>query len=501
LSGGCVELKDVLQAVRAGWWILVCSVLLAVAAAGFLTWRATPLYSSSTELFVSTSATTDTSTAYQGNLFSQQRVTSYAQLLTGEELAARVVDELALDLTPAEVAGKVSATALPETVILQVTVTDPSAQRAQDIATSLGRQFSQMVTELETPEGSDASTVKVTTVETADLNETPVSPNATRNIALGGVLGLLVGLGLALLRSRLDNTVKTNEDVARLTGAGVIGTVLEDPQLAKEHLVTDLDEHSVSAEAYRAIRTNLQFLNVDNPPRVIVVSSSVPGEGKSTLAVNLGVALAQSGSRVMLIEADLRRPRVTRYMGLISGAGLTNVLAGTASLHEVAQPWGDGKLTVLGAGPMPPNPSEMLGSAQMRGLLDDLRQTFDFVVIDAPPLLPVTDAAVLTVLSDGCVVSTRYGNTRREELTETAAVLQRIDGKLLGVVLNRVPPAAGAARGYGYGYSYEADAGRETTADTGQMAMPGNIRGRSRSSFDVTGPLPPVPRGRGAGRH
>jgi succinoglycan biosynthesis transport protein ExoP len=499
-AGGTLELKDVLQAVRSGWWLLVCSVLLAVGAAGALTWFATPLYSSSTQLFVSTATTADTSAAYQGNLFSQQRVTSYAELLTGERMAGRVVEELGLDLSPQEVAGKVTATAVPETVILTVTVTDTSAQRAQEIADSLGRQFTEQVTELETPDGAAASTVKVTTVEPAEVDAAPVSPDVTRNLALGAVLGALLGLGLALLRSRLDNTVKTNEDIIRLTGAGVIGTVLEDPQLAKQHLVTDLDEHSVSAEAYRAVRTNLQFLNVDNPPRVIVVSSSIPAEGKSTLAVNLGTALAQSGSRVMLIEADLRRPRVTHYMGLVSGAGLTNVLAGTASLHEVAQPWGDGKLTVLGAGPMPPNPSEMLGSAQMRGLLDDLRQTHDYVVIDAPPLLPVTDAAVLTVLSDGCLISTRYGKTRREELAEAAAILARIDGKLLGVVLNRVPQVNGAARGYGYGYSYQADVGRETTADTGQMAMPGNVRGRSRSSFDLTGPLPPVPRGRGAGR-
>ncbi|MGY1846806.1 polysaccharide biosynthesis tyrosine autokinase [Blastococcus sp. SYSU DS1021] len=488
-----MELKDVLQAIRSGWWILVCTVLLAVGVAGFLTWQATPLYSSSTQLFVSTSTTTDTSTAYQGNLFSQQRVTSYAQLLTGEELASRVVADLGLELTPAEVAAKVTATAVPETVILEVSVTDSSAQRAQDIAASLAQQFTQQVTELETPEGGEASTVKVTTVEGADLNEAPVSPDPIRNVALGAVLGLLLGLGLALLRSRLDNTVKTPEEIRSLTGTGVIGTVLEDPRLAEEHLVADLDDHSISAEAYRAIRTNLQFLDVDHPPRAIIVSSAIPGEGKSTLAVNLATALAQQGSRVMLIEADLRRPRITRYMGLISGAGLTNVLAGTAALHEVAQPWGDGKLTVLGAGPMPPNPSEMLGSAQMRALLDQLKATNDYVIVDAPPLLPVTDAAVLSVLSDGCVITARYGKTRREELSEAAAALQRIDAKLLGVVLNRVPQAAGAARGYGYGYTYEADPGRETTADTGNMVSPGAARRRGRPQYDVTGPLPAVP--------
>jgi receptor protein-tyrosine kinase len=176
-------------------------------------------------------------------------------------------------------------------------------------------------------------------------------------------------------------------------------------------------------------------------------------------------------------------------MGLISGAGLTNVLAGTVSLHEVAQPWGDGKLSVLAAGPMPPNPSEMLGSAQMRTLLEDLRELNDFVVIDAPPLLAVSDAALLAVMSDGCVMTTRFGATRREQLTEAAATLDRIDAKLLGVVLNRVPQSVAKGHGYGYGYGYEADPGRRPAdragrRSEGQKKAP-RVRGRQASAGPV----------------
>jgi capsular exopolysaccharide synthesis family protein len=153
---------------------------------------------------------------------------------------------------------------------------------------------------------------------------------------------------------------------------------------------------------------------------------------------------------VALLEADLRRPRVMRYLGLIEGPGLSNVLAGKADLHEVTQRWGDDKLSVLAAGPMPPNPSELLGSAQMRALLDTLRDSNDYVIIDAPPLLPVTDAAVLSVLGDGCVLTARYGVTRRDQLEAAAQVLAGIDATLFGVVLNAVPATAGAAYGYGY---------------------------------------------------
>jgi succinoglycan biosynthesis transport protein ExoP len=482
-----VELKDVLNALRAGWWLVVGTALAAMAAAGVLSWLATPTYISSTQLFVSTSASTDTSAAYQGNLFSQQRVASYAELLTGVQLAAVVVEDLGLDVSPPTLAGQVTAAVVPETVILRVTVTDVSPQRAQDIAESLARHFAERVSELETPAGAGSSTVKVAVVEEAAYNSTPVSPNVQQNLILGLAIGLLVGVGIALLRTMLDNTIKSAEDVTAVTGKGVIGTILEDPMLADTHLVSDLDQQSVSAEAFRSIRTNLQFLDVDSPPRVIVVSSSLPGEGKSTLAVNLATLLAQTGSRVTLIEADLRRPRVTRYMGLISGAGLTNVLAGTVSLHDVAQPWGDGKLTVLAAGPMPPNPSEMLGSTQMRALLDDLRQTNDFVVIDAPPLLAVTDAALLAVLSDGCVLATRYGATRREQLAEAAATLDRIDAKLLGVILNRVPQAVAMAHGYGYGYGYETDPGRVATGSSDRRPGRQKRQPRGRERVGSTG--------------
>jgi receptor protein-tyrosine kinase len=194
----------------------------------------------------------------------------------------------------------------------------------------------------------------------------------------------------------------------------------------------------------------------------------------------------------MLIEADLRRPRVTRYMGLVSGAGLTDVLGGRARLHDVEQPWGDGRLSILAAGPMPPNPSEMLGSEQMRRLLQQLRETHDYVIIDAPPLLPVTDAAVLTALVDGCVLSTRHGKTRREELAGAAAALQRVDGRLLGVVLNRVPQSAAATSGYGYGYA--PDPGRDRTGVSGRptagSAAPPR---RPELPLDATGRMPRVP--------
>jgi succinoglycan biosynthesis transport protein ExoP len=451
-----VELKDVAQAMRNGWWLLVAGLLIGLAAAGLVTVRTTPLYASSTQMFVSTTGTEDTSTAYQGNLLSQQRVASYAEMLTGEKLAARVVDQLALDETPGQLAANISATPVPNTVLLNVTVIRPSATEARDIAAAVGQQFIALVAEVESPAGQASSTVKVTVMEEPTVAESPAVPNTSRNLALGVLVGLLLGAGASVVRQRLDNTIKTPEDVARLTRVGLVGALVEDPTMQEHHLVTEVDGYSEMAEAYRQVRTNLQFLDVDDPARTIVITSPLPGEGKTTVAVNLAVVLAQSGARVALIEADLRRPRVTRYLGMVSGAGLSNVLAGTARYHEVTQRYGEGHLSVLAAGPMPPNPSEMLGSNHMRTLVAEARAENDFVIIDAPPLLPVTDAAVLTMVADGAIIVTRHGYTTRAQLKQAAENLTRIDAKLLGVVLNRIPPKAAAGYGYGYNYGYDA---------------------------------------------
>ncbi|GAA4308138.1 tyrosine-protein kinase domain-containing protein [Klenkia terrae] len=452
-----MELREVLKALKASWWLVVAGALVGALAALGLSLLQTPLYSSQTQLFVSATDSVTTAEAFQGSQLSQQRVTSYAQLLTGEELASRVVDDLQLDLTPSALAGHITATAVTDTVLLNVTVTDPSAVQAQRIAESIGTEFSAMVEELETPSGADAvSPVKVTVTDRSDLPTAPSSPQTLRNVALGLLVGLLLGAAGAIARVRLDRTVKDAEDAAELAGGPVIGVILRDDDLASQHTI-ERNSLSRTAEGYRQLRTNLQFLNVDEPPKVIMVSSAVPSEGKTTLAVNLALSLAEAGRTVTVIEADLRRPRVTRYLGMVGGVGLTNILTGSAGLEDVIQPYGDGGLSVIAAGPTPPNPSELLSSSHMFSLIDDLRQKNDFVLLDAPPLLPVADSSGLAVLVDGVVLSLRYGSTTKEQLAQTHATLERVGAKTLGVVLNIVPPKAEVTSAYGYGYNYGYD--------------------------------------------
>jgi capsular exopolysaccharide synthesis family protein len=458
-----MTLREVLAALRAAWWLPVAGLLVGLAAALLVSLVQTPLYTSYIQFFVSTRDGSTTSDAYQGSQFSQERVTSYAQLLSGDELAGRVVERLDLDREPYEVSGQVAASAVADTVLIDVTVTDPSPEMAQRIAEAMGQEFPAYVDELETPDDGGVSPVTVAVTAQPQVPGSPTSPQTPRNVVLGALVGLLVGAGLAVLRARLDRSVKDPDETARLAGAPVIGTVLRDEVLDKQHTI-DRVANSRTVEDYRQLRNNLQFLKVDEPPKVIMVTSAVPSEGKTTVVVNLGLALAETGRRVTIVEADLRKPKVTRYLGLVGGVGLTNLLAGSAEIDDVLQKHGAGDLYVIGAGPTPPNPGELLSSSHMFSLLDKLRTENDFVLVDAPPLLPVADSTGLAVYMDGVVLSVRYGSTRKEQLHQAAATLERVGASTLGVILNIVPLNAELATAYGYKYGYGYEVGKSGSA-------------------------------------
>jgi capsular exopolysaccharide synthesis family protein len=455
-----VELKDALRALRSAWWLLALGLLAGGALASGASVSQTPQYTSTTQLFVSTTEQSSTAEVFQGSQFSQQRVTSYAQLLTGEELAGRVIDTLNLEVSPRDLASAVSARVVTDTVLIDIAVTDSSAERAQLIAGALGVEFTEFVAELETPTSGSVSPVKVTVTDRAEHPDAPSSPRTLRNVMLGLVAGLIFGAALAITRGRLDRSVKDSKEASEAAGAPVICTVLRDDALEKQHVIVK-GATSRTAEDFRQLRTNLQFLNVDDPPRVIMVSSAVPAEGKTTVVVNLGLALADAGRRVVIIEADLRKPKVTRYLGMVGGAGLTNVLAGSADIDDVIQAYGSGALRVLAAGPTPPNPGELLSSSQMFALIDRLRGESDFVLVDAPPLLPVADSSGLAVMMDGVLLAVRYGSTTKDQLRQAALNLERVGAKTLGIIMNIVPPKADLASAYGYGYSYESDTKRK----------------------------------------
>ena len=449
-----MELRDYLRIVRRRWTLILLCLVVAVGVAAGVTYSMTPQYASSARLFVSTTPSSS-GEAYQGSLFSAQRVTSYADLVSGQELSRRVIEELDLDMDPAELSGKISASVVPETVILRITVEDADPAQAQLLTQTVAQELTQFVDELETPPGETQAPIKATIVDSAPFPDTPISPQPVRNLGLAGVLGLLLGLGLAVLRELLDTTVKSAADVEALTNAPLMADIAFDGRAVKEPLVSSLSPHAPRVEAFRVLRTNLQFVDVDRQSKVFVVSSSVPGEGKTTTASNLAITLAQAGKRVLMVDGDLRRPQVADLFDLEPTVGLTTVLIGSIELDEAIQ-YGDlPNLAFLTSGAIPPNPSELLQSHAMSELVKRARSDFDVILIDGPPLLPVTDAALLAAQADGALLVVRHGKTTRDQLRHSMERLGAVDAPALGIVFNMVPQRRGGARdGYGYGYGY-----------------------------------------------
>jgi receptor protein-tyrosine kinase/non-specific protein-tyrosine kinase len=433
-----VELRAVLRLLRERWRLVLAVALTVVAAVGWFTWQATPRYSAQVTLFVSAwGSPDDPASAYQGSLLSAQKVKSYTTLLRGQRVLGEVIDRLGLDVDPGRLAREVSTAAVPDTALLTATVTDPSPRRAQEIANAIGDQFAALVPDLESGSDGTPSPIRVTVVGTADLPTRPVSPRPVRNLAVAVVLGLLAGLGAAAARRSLDTTLRTAGQLAEHARIASLGAV-------------PLDPGATRMEAVRRVRTALRFADVDRITKIVLVTSAVPGEGKTLTACDLAMAMAETEQRVILVDADLRRPGVATRLGLPGGVGLSTVLAGAVSLAAATQPVAGGSFWVLASGPTPPDPTRLLASHRMRGLLDGLRDLYDVVIVDTPPLLPVADAAVTAAACDGVVLVVRRGKTRLEQVREAVDGLRSADIPVLGTVLNFAP----RPRPDGYRYPY-----------------------------------------------
>jgi capsular exopolysaccharide synthesis family protein len=449
-----MELRDYLRAVRKRWWLVAGAVVVALGVATLITALTPPKYAASATFFVGTQ-TNGVSDAYQGSLFSQQRIKSYADLLASDRLAQAIVDDDSMGLSADQVRGKITATAIPDTVLLEATVTDGNRARALRLTQSMARQFVKLVEDLETPPGGEVPTVWIEVVGDPRLADAPVSPTPLRNAGLALALGLVIGVGGAVLRETLDTSVKTPQALGEITDAPVLSAVPMDSRAKRAPLIIAGSAGSVRAEALRQLRTNLQFVNVDQPARAVAVTSAVPGEGKSTTACNLAIVFAEAGKRVVLVDADLRRPKLAEYLGVEGALGLTNVLAGQASLDDALQQWGSSGVFVLPSGSIPPNPSELLGSRNMAALVASLRRGFDMVIIDTPPLLPVTDAALAATIVDGTMLVFRCGKTTATQARSAIDALTAVDARVLGCVLNMTPRKGEGTYSY---YDYQPNA-------------------------------------------
>jgi polysaccharide biosynthesis transport protein len=436
-----MDLHQYARVLRRHWVLIALGVLVCTGPAAWLAWTRTPIYAARAQLFVSSSGgPTDLSQAYQGGLFVQQRVQSYAQIVSSPPVAEAVIKQLGLTESVPQLQAKIHASVPMNTVLIDVTAEDRSARRAKAIADAVGEHFSGFVNTLETPQGQRRSPVKVTMTSPADVPTQPVSPKKALALVLGGVLGLVLGLGGAVLREALNRRIRSEDHAAAIADAPVLGSIVEDPHADTRPLVVVEHPGSVAAEAYRRLRTNLRALSADHDIRSFVVSSAGASEGKTLIAANLGIAFALAGTRVILVDADLRRPALTEVLGLPSRMGLSTVLVEELPIEASLQTWREGvPLEVLASGWQPADPSELLDSGRFAAVLEALIERADLVIVDAPALLPVADATILARLTRGIVLVASLTSTRTEQLETAARSLDTVDAQLFGVVLNRLP--------------------------------------------------------------
>ncbi len=454
-----MDLRDYLRVLRKGWPLILAFVVLGLAAGIGLTLATTKVYQADVQIFVATTTNGDSSQLAQGSTYVQAQVQSYTSIANSPSVTVPVIKRLKLAVGPSGLADKITADAPLNKVLINLHVTDHNPRTAAQLANAVAAQFDAVVQSAAQTDANGKPVVKLSVIHPAAIPAAPISPHKTLNIGLGFIVGLLIGVGVVVLRDVLDNTVKSAHDFEQY-GVPAMGHVPFDKRTATAPIAFRADPNSARSEAYRQLRTNLQFVDVDNPPKIISVTSAMPGEGKSTTSLNLAAALAEAGARVCLIEADLRRPSLARVLGLVGDVGFTTALIGKTPVEEVLQNAGQ-NLAVLTSGPIPPNPSELLITAHAREIIERVASHVDFVVIDTPPLLPVTDGATVATLADATLLVCRGGKTTREQAERSVDALEKVGRRPVGVVLNAVTRGRGAYS-YEYGYYYPPNSGSGT---------------------------------------
>lgn len=447
-----VGLRHYLEVIRRRKWVVIVIAGVCVGAAVLLSVLQSPVYRAETKIVIGQGG----GLVQPGFANSIQPYTAtMSDLIASDVVAKNVIDGLHLSISPHELLAKISTSINPQTAVVDVFVDDHDRAQAVRIDEQVATVFSQLVQDRFGGTGTSATSQPLTANVFDPAHALPgrIAPRPSRNIAIAIVLGLILGLVAAFLREHFDRGLRTREDVERAFGLPVIGQV-PFPTKGKESRTVAWDGRGEIAEAFRSVRANLQYLAVQRPLRSVLVTSASAEQGKTTVTANLAVTIARAGASVVVVDGDLRRPRLESAFGVEAhGPGLTSVLVGTAELddvlREVELPQDArreaGRLSFIPSGPLPPNPSELLTSAQMTSLLDRLGAEFEYVLLDSPPVLLVADAIELARDVDGVVLVVRRGSASTDEARELRAIVDRLGIHLVGTVLTDVE----AVRSYG----------------------------------------------------
>lgn len=470
------------------WWVLLLAGLLGGAIAFGYSSTLAPIYQSTASTYFSMRSASSGSDINQGSAYTQSQMLSFAQLAMSSVVLDAVRDDLDADLTNSQIRNMTTVTIPQNTVILDVTAGSTDAEFAAELANSIAENLALVVDDISPKDDSGVATVVARVIEPATPAAFQSSPNKQRDAVLGAFAGVLLAALAIIVWTLLDTRVRSEEALRRITDLPVLGAIPRRKDAQRKAIVV-AEPNGTSAEAYRRVRSSLRFAAVEHDISAIAVTSSIPGEGKTSTAVNLALTYSEAGMRVLLVDADLRRPMVAETLGLENSVGLTTMLVGAVVFEDAALQWGETSLWVLPAGEVPPNPAELLASARMTELLRELHHDFDMMVVDTAPLLSVSDATIIAQSVDTTIVVADVSKVHLAQLARSLEALDRARAQVAGVVFSRVKRQRGDDYNY---YYYGPSGGRRQRAAESQSRRARRGSRRSTSAPTDVAPLAPA---------
>ena len=432
-----LELRQLWGMLRKRWIIVFALPLIAALTIGAISFYViTPVYQASTTLIIgrkASEAALQATTQVFGNSVLQQLIKNYSEIAKSHTVEKNVLKDLNSSMSVAELDELITVEQVKTTDLIEIKVTNKNPELAASIANTTAQEFSKAV-----PVDS------INIVDTADIPNKPITPNKTKNVALAFIAGLIASISLVFMLEYLDNTVKTSSDVKKILEIPLLGLIAnyemgkEEKNTSAHSLITLEETKSPISESYRSIRTNLEFATLDSANQKILVTSSGPDEGKSLTVANLAVSMAQSGKSVLVLDADLRYPTQHKLFGLANRQGLSGALVQDQNYRDYLKETTVPGLMILTAGPIPPNPAELVGSQQMKRLIEEAREQFHMVLIDSPAIIAVTDAAILAQKVDGVILVLASGKVNKDDAQTAKVQLDNVGAKILGSILTKV---------------------------------------------------------------
>ncbi|MBC7518011.1 MAG: polysaccharide biosynthesis tyrosine autokinase [Microbacteriaceae bacterium] len=495
-----MEIGRLLRILGTRWTVIVAFILLGIAG-GAAAAVVTPVkYSASTRLFVGVQIAPGSSSSdlVQGNNFAAQKVASYVDVATSPRVLDPVIGILKMKTTAADLAREVTASTQVNSVVIEIAALAETPRSAAVLSRTIAESFANVVVnQIEKPADGSTSPVKVEILQPAVAPKTAAFPILPLNLAIGALSGLIIGFTLALAFGLLDRRLHSRSAVERVAGLPTIGVIGTDRVSRKHPIISSQLLRGIRAEEFRGLRTNLQYLNFAGQLKSFLVTSSVSGEGKTSTVANLATILAESGATVAVVDADLRMPHLAELLNLDASSGLTDVLVGRITVAEALRPWGQrAAVVILPAGNIPPNPSELLGSTAMTAVLAELSQNFDYVLIDAPPVLPVTDAVVLSREADATILVAEVNRVQESQLLAAIEML-RVGGTTpVGMVVTRVPRRGPDSRRYAFS-GYYAPSHSESVNTASEISPQHSVASETSSRNSAVGSISVNPKSGG----